>query len=126
MATLKVREDNGSYMYWNTDLIESIHFVFVDKVEVGKEPHAELYLNWPDESRSRNLLSKINTETKFQYLIEFWDVRFAKGGLIDINDLEDHSARRGAAHEAANRIFQEEQLTRGNLNPQAEEGKDNA
>lgn len=126
MATLKVREDNGSYRYWNTDMIESIHFVFVDKVEVGKAPHAELYLNFPDESVSRKLLSKINTEIKFRYLVELWDAKLAKGGLIDVDDLEDNSARRGQAHENANRIFREEQIARGNLNPQAEGGQDNA
>lgn len=126
MATLKVREDNGSYRYWNTDMIESIHFVFVDKVEVGKAPHAELYLNFPDESVSRKMLSKINTEIKFRYMVELWDAKLAKCGLIDVDDLEDNSARRGHAYEEANRIFREEQAARSNLNPQADGGQDNA
>lgn len=126
MVMLKVREDNGSYRYWNTDMIESIHFVFSDKVEVGKKPHAELYLNWSDESVSRKLLPKIDTEIKFRYLVEIWDAKFVKGGLIDIDDLEDNCARRGHAYEEANRIFREEQIACGNLNPQAEGGQDNA
>jgi hypothetical protein len=107
-------------------MIESIHFVFSDKVEVGKKPHAELYLNWSDESVSRKLLPKIDTEIKFRYLVEIWDAKFVKGGLIDIDDLEDNCARRGHAYEEANRIFREEQIACGNLNPQAEGGQDNA